>query len=225
MTQVRVLRGRATAACYVLAPNAMTVTLTVFTDFICPWCYLSTPRTARLAREYDVALEYVHFPLHPGLPAEGTTLQKLFAGRGLDVSAMQSQMAARMKAEGLEFSPTDRVSNSRRAQELSAWALSKGVSLVDALYRANFVDDVNLSDAEALVDIAARHGLDRAEALRAIDERAGREAIDAQWSEARELGVSGVPTFVAGQHGVVGAQPYAELVKLVERAGAKRRSA
>ncbi len=206
----------------------MTVTLTVFTDFICPWCYLSSARTARLVREYgasQVALEYVHFPLHPGLPEAGTKLTKLFAGRGLDVAHMQAQMAQRMEAEGLAFTVHDHVSNTRKAQELSAWAIAtQNVTLVDALYRANFVEAKDLGDTEVLVEIAANAGIHRDEARKAIDGRAGRAAIDAQWSEAREIGVTGVPTFVVGNRGVVGAQPYAELVRLIEGAGAKKPS-
>jgi predicted DsbA family dithiol-disulfide isomerase len=166
---------------------------------------------------------YVHFPLHPSLPAEGTTLSKLFAGRGLNVASMQAQMGARMKAEGLDFTPHEHVSNTRLAQELSAWALSKGVSLVDALYRANFVEGANLGDKAVLVRVATAAGLDEAEALRVLDERSFKGAIDAQWADARSMGVSGVPTFVAGNAGVVGAQPYETLVTLAERAGAKRR--
>ena len=166
---------------------------------------------------------YVHFPLHPSLPKEGTTLSKLFAGRGMDVRAMQAQMAQRMKAEGLEFVGHEHVSNTRLAQELSAWALDKGVSLVDALYRANFVDGADLGKHDVLVAIAKDASLDESEARSVLEERSYSPVIDRQWAEARALGVSGVPTFVAGDGGVVGAQPYEALVKLVERAGAKRR--
>lgn len=206
----------------------MTVTLTVFTDFICPWCYLSSARTARLVREYgpeQVVLEYVHFPLHPGLPENGTKLSELFKGRGLDVDAMQAQMAQRMKSEGLEFVPHEHVSNTRKAQELSAWAIEqKGTSLIDALYRANFVDGADLGDTEVLVNIAVAAGINGDEARAAIESRAGKSAIDEQWTTARQIGVTGVPTFVVGNRGVVGAQPYPELQRLVESGGAKKPS-
>jgi predicted DsbA family dithiol-disulfide isomerase len=201
----------------------MTVTLTIFTDFICPWCYLSTRRTERIAREYDVTRAYVHFPLHPSLPEEGTTLQRLFAGRGLAVTTMQAQMAARMEQEGLPFVARETVCNTRRAQELSAWALSQGVSLVDALYRANFVEGADLHDPDTLIALAARAGIDRDDAREAIETRGGRAQIDREWALARELGVTGVPTFVAEGRAVVGAQPYEQLARLVEAAGAKRR--
>ncbi|MGH7348293.1 MAG: DsbA family protein, partial [Candidatus Rokuibacteriota bacterium] len=46
---------------------------------------------------------------------------------------------------------------------------------------------------------------------------------DADWAKSRQLGVTGVPTFVAGGYGVVGAQPYEMLEQLVAKAGARRR--
>ncbi len=54
-------------------------------------------------------------------------------------------------------------------------------------------------------------------------ERRFKDAVDADWAKSRRYGVTGVPTFVAGGHGVVGAQPYEVLVKLLEQAGARRR--
>ncbi|TMB35786.1 MAG: DsbA family oxidoreductase, partial [Deltaproteobacteria bacterium] len=51
-----------------------------------------------------------------------------------------------------------------------------------------------------------------------LDKRTFKDAIDADWKLSREYGVTGVPTFVAGRYGVVGAQPYDELVQLVQKA-------
>jgi predicted DsbA family dithiol-disulfide isomerase len=200
----------------------MTVTLTIFTDFICPWCYLSTRRVERLRREYDLSLEYVHFPLHPSLPEEGTTLQRLFAGRGIAVEAMLARMAERMAEEGLPFVSRDSVCNTRRAQELSAWALSRGVSLIDALYRANFVEGANLNDPDTLCELAARGGIPRDDARDALATRAGRPRIDREWAFAKDLGVTSVPTFVAEGRALEGAQPYAQFVRLMEAAGVRR---
>jgi predicted DsbA family dithiol-disulfide isomerase len=138
-------------------------------------------------------------------------------------------MAARMKglmdAEGLPYNRSDRTYNSRLAQELAKLAEHEGLpGIHDALFHAYFVDGVNLSDVDALVTIAERVGLPGAEARRALEQRRFRAAVDADWTRARGLGVTGVPTFVAGGRGVVGAQPDSALEKLVQAAGARRRS-
>jgi len=66
-------------------------------------------------------------------------------------------------------------------------------------------------------------GLDTQEARDVLKERRFKDAVDEDWARSRRLGVTAVPTFVAGGYGVVGAQPYEVLVQLVEKAGARRR--
>lgn len=66
-------------------------------------------------------------------------------------------------------------------------------------------------------------GLPADESRRILSERAFRAAVDRDWAYARALGVTAVPTFVAGGHAVIGAQPYEALEQLVQLAGAKRR--
>jgi predicted DsbA family dithiol-disulfide isomerase len=54
-----------------------------------------------------------------------------------------------------------------------------------------------------------------------LEERTFREAVDADWELSRRYGITGVPTFVAGRYGVVGAQPYEALEQLVRKAAAE----
>ena len=84
--------------------------------------------------------------------------------------------------------------------------------------RAYFVDGRDISDAEVLVDIAATVGLSANAARTVLEERSFQAAIDADWARSRSYGITGVPTFVAGGYGVVGAQPYEALEQLLQRA-------
>ncbi len=170
-------------------------------------------------------MKWVHFPLHPETPAEGQSLEQLFAGRGVDIDAMYQRMKGLMDAEGLPYGQRTHTYNSRLAQELGVWADSQmgGDALHDALYRAYFVEVRNIGDIEVLVDIVQSVGLDAQEARNALEERRYSEAVDADWNRSRAIGVTGVPTFVAGGHGVVGAQPYEALEQLLEKVGASKR--
>ena len=165
-------------------------------------------------------VEWIHFPLHPDTPAEGKSLEKLFAGRGYDVAKMQAQMRARMAAEGLPYGERKMTFNSRLAQELGKWADSQpgGEAIHDALFRAYFVDCLNIGDPAVLVQIAESVGLPGEQTREVIETRSYRSAVDEDWARSREYGVTGVPTFVAGGYGVVGAQPYEALERLVLRA-------
>jgi predicted DsbA family dithiol-disulfide isomerase len=167
-----------------------------------------------------VKVKWVHFPLHPETPAEGRSLEDLFAGRGYDIPKMQAQMRARMEAEGLPYGTRTMTYNSRLAQELGAWADTQpgGEAIHDAMFRAYFVDAKNIGDPKVLVEIATAVGLPADKAREVIEKRTQKEAIDADWQKSHQYGVTGVPTFVAGQRGVVGAQPYEALEELVRQA-------
>ena len=196
------------------------IILEVFSDYVCPWCYLVSARVARLKKQHDVKVELVHFPLHPETPPEGKSLQELFAGRGYDIPKLQAQMRARMQAEGLPYGDRKMTYNSRLAQELGKWADTQpgGEAIHDALFRAYFVEGRNIGDADVLVQIAESVGLPGAEARQVLAERTFKAAVDADWQKSHEYGVTGVPTFVAAGRGVVGAQPYEVLEQLVEEA-------
>jgi predicted DsbA family dithiol-disulfide isomerase len=168
----------------------------------------------------------VHFPLHPDTPAEGMSLEELFRGRNVDMQAAQTRLQALMEAEGLPYRPRTHTYNSRLAQEVAKWAETKpgGEAVHDALFKAFFADGRNIGDSAVLVDVARSVGLPADEAADALRERRYRTGVDGDWAKSREYGVTGVPTFVSGGRGVVGAQPYEALVQLVGQRNATSRT-
>ena len=185
-------------------------------------------RIEKLRQNYEIDVQLVHFPLHPETPAEGMTLDALFAGRADAATrkARQERMTALMKEEGLPYGDRTHTYNSRLAQELGKWADTQpgGEAIHDALYKAYFVGKRNIGDIEVLVDIAQAVGLSAEAARKVLVERTFKAAIDADWANSRKVGVTGVPTFAAGGYGVVGAQPYEALEELMVAVGAKKRS-
>ena len=53
-------------------------------------------RIEKLRAAYGVQVEWIHFPLHPDTPAEGRTLQDMFAGRGMAIPAMKARIVGLM---------------------------------------------------------------------------------------------------------------------------------
>jgi predicted DsbA family dithiol-disulfide isomerase len=182
-------------------------------------------RIEKLRTEHNVKIEWVHFPLHPETPVEGRSLADLFAGRGVDRKAMHAQMKARMDAEGLPYGERTMTYNSRLAQEVGKWADTQpgGEAIHDAMFRAYFVEARNIGDPDVILDIVKQVGLPVDEAREVIEKRTFKDAVDEDWALSRQLGVTGVPTFVAGRYGVVGAQPYETLERLVERAATEEK--
>jgi len=179
-------------------------------------------RIEKLRTEHGVKIEWVHFPLHPETPPQGRSLEELFRGRNVDRKAMHAQMKARMDAEGLPYGERTMTYNSRLAQELGKWADTQpgGDAIHDALFRAYFVDARDISQPDVLLDIVKAVGLPVDAAREVLETRTFKAAVDADWELSRQYGITGVPTFVAGRQGVVGAQPYETLERLVQEAAA-----
>ena len=183
-------------------------------------------RIEKLQQTFEIDAVLVHFPLHPETPAEGRSMAELYAGRNVDPEAMYVRMKGLMDAEGLPYSRRTHTYNSRLAQELGKWGDTQpgGEAIHDALYRAYFVDTRNIGAPDVLLDVAQSVGLPADEAREVLTERRFKDAVDADWAKSHRYGVTGVPTFVAGRYGVVGAQPYETLEQLIEKAGAPRRA-
>jgi predicted DsbA family dithiol-disulfide isomerase len=182
-------------------------------------------RIEKLRQTFAIDTVLVHFPLHPETPAEGSSLAEMYAARGADPEAMYARMKGLMDAEGLPYGRRTHTYNSRLAQELGKWADTQpgGAALHDALYRGYFVEARNIGAPEVLVEIASSVGLPAEVARAVLAERRCKDAVDADWAKSHRYGVTGVPTFVAGRSGVVGAQPYEVLEQLLDKAGAPRR--
>lgn len=160
---------------------------------------------------------FTQFPLHPETPAEGKP-------RHVNGPSRVEAMLAR---EGLPFGERKFSYNSRLAQELAKWAerQGRGDAFHDAVFRAYFVDAVNIGDAEALLRLVEEAGSPVEEARRVLSDRTFRQAVDDDWQRCRSLGVSAVPTYLSEGLAIVGAEPYERLERLVTEAGAARLTA
>ena len=202
------------------------ITLEVFSDYVCPWCYLGDNRVKQLKKDYGIVVQTVHFPLHPETPAEGRTLRDLFNCGPEEIEAKNTRMKGLMEAEGLPYSERSHTYNSRLAQEIGTWAETQdgGNAIHDKFFESYFVDRRNVGDVDVIIDIVKSVGLDEIEARAVLEERRFKDAVDADWAKSHSYGVTGVPTFFSNGQGLVGAQPYESLQQLMEGAGAVRRS-
>ena len=143
-------------------------------------------------------------------------MEELFAGR--DIEPIRQRMKGLMAEANLPYGDRTHTYNSRLAQELGKWADTQdgGDAIHDALYQAYFVDNINLYDIDALVRIAEEVGLDGSAARTVLEERSFEKAVDEDWQRARQLGITGVPTFYQNDLVVVGCQPYEVLERFVK---------
>lgn len=126
---------------------------------------------------------------------------------------------------GLPWGERKKTFNSRLAQELAKWAESKGKGdeFHGAVFRAYFVNGMNIGQVDELLRMAKSVGLPEEEARTILQTRRFKEAVDSDWARARQMGITAVPTFVIDRRGVVGAQPYEVLEKFLKECRVPRR--
>lgn len=154
--------------------------------------------------------------MHPETPEEGLTLDELFAGRNVDISAILDRLKSVAADCGLPFGVRTMTYNSRRAQEAGKWAESQnqGEAFHMAVFKAYFADGLNIAKIPVLVELAESVGLKGVEEV--LSKGAFKDAVDSDWRYSRRCGVKAVPTFAAKGRMVVGAQPYNVLEELVK---------
>lgn len=153
-------------------------------------------------------------------------LEELFRTTPERIEHMVSQLRMASEELGLPFGQRTRTYNSRIAQELGLWAesLGKGDAFHKAAFHAYFAEGENLAKAAVLKDLVAQIGLPIDEAEYVISKRSYRDHVDKDWTESRFKGVTAVPTFIIGDHRLVGAQNYASLERLVTSCGVKEKN-
>jgi predicted DsbA family dithiol-disulfide isomerase len=191
------------------------VEIQVWSDVICPWCYLGKHRLEQALEGFDgdVTVTFRAFQLDPTpVPVPMPIKQSLVAKFGGPDRAEQmfAHVTAMAADDGLTLNFERAVAaNTFDAHRLVAWAASQGrqLDMIDALQRAHFTDGVDIGSHAALGAVAGSIGLDASVAFAYLDSGAGADAVNADLAEARELGIRSVPTFVIdGRYAVQGAQ-------------------
>ncbi len=212
------------------------VIVEVWSDVVCPWCYIGKRRfetaAARLAEdpEFDHHLEVVYrpFQLDPNAPP-GTTMPAAEAytrkfGGPEQAAAIIERVTNVAAAEGLEFH-LDRAqrANTRDAHRALWYAHQSGLpdaqaALKERLLAAYFTDGSNIADPELLAAEAARAGLDRDDVLRMLGSDEGIAEVAESSAFAADAGITAVPTYVIdGRWSIPGAQDPDVFVQVLRR--------
>ena len=179
-----------------------------------------------MRQAFDIDIKWTAFPLHPETPREGMTLEKLFAGRGINIQQVRDHLS-RVAAElGLPFGTREKTYNSRLAQELGKLAEKQGFGerFHMAAFKAYFADGLNIGLESALMELGISVGLSADLVRDALERRTFKDAVDRDWNRSHEMGVTAVPTFMMNGLSLVGAQPYEKIVQLMEANGVGKRN-
>ncbi len=192
--------------------------LDIFSDPVCPWCYLGKANLDRALQahpDHPFILEWHPFQLNPDMPPEGVDkrsylLQRFGSEQQLHAIHQRFRDIARQNGVQMDPDTPKRIPNTMSAHRLIHWSGLEGrqAFAVAALMRAYWVEGRDIGNPGVLADIAAAIGMDRAVMTRLLASDADLDTIRAREAHARGRGVSAVPTFlIANTYVVSGAQP------------------
>jgi predicted DsbA family dithiol-disulfide isomerase len=201
----------------------------IFSDTVCPWCYLGKRRfeLALAARpQYEPEIIWRPFELNPDLPWEGVERAGYLASRfGGDATQIEDSQAALVKhgeAVGLQFrfDLIARLPNTRRSHILIAHAARHNLAgeATERLMQAYFEEGVDIGDVDELVRLGVEVGLAEREARAAVILREGQDGVVAAERHAAVLGITGVPAFIFDrQYSIAGAQEVEMFVRVIDQ--------
>jgi predicted DsbA family dithiol-disulfide isomerase len=203
----------------------------IWSDVVCPWCYIGKRRLetalAEFAHAGDVEIEWHSFELDPHAPAvvEGDPAARLAAKYGMsrdEAVANQARLTSLAAEEGLAFRLADsRSGNTFDAHRLLHLAADRGVQgqAKERLLAAYLTEGEAIGDPETLVRLVSEAGVDPEEARLVLASDKYADAVRADERRAQDLGITGVPFFVmGGRYAVPGAQPAELLLEALNRA-------
>ena len=195
------------------------VKIVVYSDYICPFCYIGFYRVEQLKEKFDLDVEWRPFEIHPETPKEGTELNNLpFPKEYLEM--MKANVKRLADDVGVTFKLTDKLPNSRMALYLSEFARKKGKfdEFHKLIFDSYWKDGKDIGDQALLLDLADSIGFNRNEILEYIDSEEPFKELKKSLRELRKYGINGVPTFIIGDKIVVGAQSYEVFEKVIRKA-------
>ncbi len=200
--------------------------ITVYSDYVCPFCYLGRESLDRYQadRETELRIDWHPFDLRAGKRGpDGEIDHDVDDGKGEEYYAQARENVRRLQEEyGVEMADDLRTDVDSLDAQVAAVAVREEydyetwLAFDEAVFEALWQDGRDIGDTDVLVDIAEEVGVDPATVREAIDDEQRREAIREQFEAARQRGVTGVPTFVYGEHAARGAVPPEHLERLVE---------
>lgn len=202
--------------------------ITVYADYVCPFCYLGRTSLQRYneQREAPLEIDWRPFDLRAGKRTDdGEIDHGVDDGKDDEYFEQARQNVERLCEEyDVEMAQTLRRDVDSLPAQLASVGVEREYSYEDwlafdeAVYDALWLEGRDVGDAEVLADVARDCGLDPDVVTGALDDEALREALSEAFDAARRAGITGVPTFVYGEHAARGAVPPEQLRRLVEGA-------
>jgi predicted DsbA family dithiol-disulfide isomerase len=205
--------------------------LDVFSDPVCPWCFIGKRRLERALREVPEEkrpqIRWRAFMLNPDMPSDGMERNAYLAlkfGSSQRAMELYDTIAQAGCQEDILFAFGDihRTPSTVLAHRLIGLADEHGVqeSIVESVFSRYFLKGVNIGEIDNLLPMAVEAGLDEAETRTFLESDQGADTVLTEHNLAQRIGINGVPCFILdGRYAVSGAQSPEVLQRMIETAG------
>jgi len=191
--------------------------LTVFSDYICPFCFIGMQRAEQLAREFPIEIVWKGLEIHPEVPPQGIPLEGFMPEM---LANLEAQVRALAEEIGLEMQMPEKLSNSHLALLGAEYAREYGklAEYHEMVFSAYFQNGKDIGDIETLVELWNRIDDDSLSFREALLTERHVLHLKSSIAEAHSFGISAVPAFLFSTGTIIlGAQPYHILRGAAER--------
>ncbi|MDG5757983.1 DsbA family oxidoreductase [Natronococcus sp. A-GB1] len=199
--------------------------LTIYADYVCPFCYLGKRSLERYRerRAEPLEVEWHPFDLRRDKRREdGSIDHSVDDGKDDDYFKQARENVRRLQAEyDVEMSQTLAIEVDSLPAQQASWHVfqhypEEWPAFDAAIYEALWQAERDIGDPDVLVSLAADTGLPANEIRDAIEDDGLRAELEDLFTDAHQRGITGVPTFVHDGYAARGAVPPAQLERLLE---------
>lgn len=189
-------------------------TFTIFSDYICPFCYLAKTQLDRVVREVGLKVEWREMEIHPETPPQGLPDKYLDDPRYRNAWAAVERIGDEY---GVEIRQPRVGANSHLAILTGEFAKERGRfdEVHDRIFRAYWLEGKNVGDLTVLTEIVERVGFEARDLRAYLESGRGEERLTLNQQEAERFGVHAVPSFFWLNRRLTGTTPYSNLLKFI----------
>ena len=195
-----------------------TINVLIFSDYLCPFCFLAKEIVKRIKKKYDINVIWRPFDLHP--------IRSMMPPIDSPYIKMAWQSVQRLaKENNIEIKLPNYISLTRKALETAEFAREYGVfdECHEHIFNAYFLDGKDIENEKTLLEIVSELGLDPEELKQKWKDETYFKIIVESIRELHSVGITAVPAFFIGnkkQRIVVGVHPQEDLEKVIRKAQA-----
>ena len=205
--------------------NMLMIELDIFSDTVCPWCYIGKKRLENALKNYKnlkIKQTWRPFQLNPGMPPDGMDRQEYL------ISKFGSSDAAKTVYENIyeegvkeginfNFDLIEVTPNSFNSHRLLALAYKVDIQekVLDDLFESYFLHGKNIGDPNILLQIAIKHNINAEEFKSYLSDQENIEPLANEAIQAKKMGINSVPTFIVNRQIVINGAQTSENFELI----------